>query len=284
VDWSKDVHTPEEIHTLADEIGRHQIQTVLVYVSYLKPGDRFNPTYVHAAEFVHAFKTASPNATVEAWIGIPLDKFSIGGHGYVRIDDPAVRAKIASFSSQLVNEMGFDGIHLDPEPVPNGDEDTLQLLDEVRAAIGHDKILSLATRNVIPVWGDAPLPPALGLWQASYYRRIAARVDEIAVMSYDSTMPVPWLYEQWAHFQVIGITRATQGTHVRLWFGVSTSEEETWTHHPWAENMRFGLQGIIAGLNDATAVPETISGVAIYPHWETDAVEWAQYDRLWLGK
>jgi hypothetical protein len=48
--------------------------------------------------------------------------------------------------------------------------------------------------------------------------------------------------------------------------------------------MRFGLQGIIAGLNDATAVPETISGVAIYPHWETDAVEWAQYDRLWLGK
>ncbi len=51
VDWSKDAHTPEEIRALADEMGRHQVRTLFVYVSYVKPGGYFNPTYAHAAEW-----------------------------------------------------------------------------------------------------------------------------------------------------------------------------------------------------------------------------------------
>ena len=284
VDWSKDAHAPEEIFALAAETDRHQVRTLFVYVSYLKPGGYFNPTYAHAAEFVQAYKAAQPNAVVEAWIGIPLDKPTISTPGYVRIDDPAVRRMIAGFCRRLVTEMGFDGVHLDPEPIPSGDEDTLLLLDEVRAAIGSGKLLSLAAREIVPFWNDAPLPPAWGLWQAGYYRRIAGRVDEIAAMTYDSTMLTPWLYEHWLQFQVIGITRAIQGVPARLLFGVPTSEEETWTHRPRAENMHSGLRGFIAGLNDADAVTGSVTGVAIYPHWETDATEWAEYDKLWLGK
>jgi hypothetical protein len=284
VDWSKDAHTPEEILALADGMDRHQVRTLFVYVSYLKSGGYFNPTYAHAAEFVQAYKAARPDAVVEAWIGIPLDKPTISTPGYVRIDDPAVRTMIASFCRRLVIEMGFDGVHLDPEPIPSGDEDTLLLLDEVRAAIGPGKLLSLAARETVPFWNDAPLPPAWGLWQASYYRCIAGRVDEIAAMTYDSTMLTSWLYEHWLRFQVVGITHAIQGMPVRLLFGVPTSEEETWTHHPQAENMRSALRGIIAGLNDADAVAESVTGVAIYPHWEMNATEWAEYDKLWLGK
>jgi hypothetical protein len=106
----------------------------------------------------------------------------------------------------------------------------------------------------------------------------------MAAMTYDSTMLTSWLYEHWLRFQVIGITHAAQGTGVRLWLGVPTSEEETWTHRPWAENMRSGLRGIVSGLNDADAMPDVVTGVAIYPHWETDAAEWAEYERLWLGR
>jgi hypothetical protein len=284
VDWSKDAHTPEEIGALAAEMGRHQVRTLFVYVSYLKPGGYFNLTYAHAAEFVRAYKAAQPGAVIEAWIGIPLDKPTISTPGYVRIDDPTVRRMIAGFCRQLVTEMGFDGVHLDPEPIPSGDEDTLLLLDEVRAAIGPGKLLSLAAREVIPFWNDAPLPPALGLWQAGYYRRIAGRVDEVAAMTYDSTMPTSWLYEHWLRLQVVGITRAIRGVPARLLFGVPTSEEETWTHRPRAENMRSGLRGLIAGLNDADAATDSVTGVAVYPHWETDAAEWAEYDKLWLGK
>ena len=284
VDWSKDAHTTDEIRALADEMMRYQVQTIFVYVSYLKPGAYFNPTFDHAAEFVRAYKVLRPDSTVEAWIGIPLDKPSTFGKGYVRIDDPAVRRQITEFCRRLVAEMGFDGVHLDPEPIPSGDEDTLLLLDEMRVAIGPDKILSLATREIVPIWNDAPWPAEWGLWTAGYYRRVAGRVNEIAAMTYDSTLRSPWLYEQWMRFQVIGITRAVQETRAQLLIGVPTSEEATWSHVPHAENMRTGLRGLIAGLNDANAVPQTVTGVAIYPHWETDATEWAEYDKLWLGR
>ncbi len=283
VDWSKDAHTQDEIRALADEMSQHQIQTIFVYVSYLKPGGYFNPTFEHAAEFVRIYRATKPDAIIEAWIGIPLNKPGLF-HGYVQIDTPSVRGQVAEFCGKLVHELGFDGIHLDPEPIPSGDEDTLLLLDEVRAAIGPDKILSLATRKIIPVWNDAPLSSVIGLWKGNYYRRVAAHLDEIVVMNYDSTMRSPWLYEQWVHFQVIGITRALRGTRARLLFGVPTSEEETFGHQPQAENMHSGLRGIIAGLNDAETLPDRLSGVAIYPHWETDAAEWAEYDKLWLGK
>jgi hypothetical protein len=284
VDWSKDAHPADEIRALADEMQRHQVKTLFVYASYLKPGGYFNQTFDHAAEFVRAYKALQPDATVEAWIGIPLDKPGINSHGYVRIDDPIVRGQIAEFCQKLVSETSFDGVHLDPEPIPSGDMDTLALLGEVRAAIGPGKILSLATREIVPVWNGAPFPPAWGLWRASYYRRVAGYVDEIAAMTYDSTMRTPWLYEHWLRFQVIGITQAVRGIPVRLLLGVPTSEEETWTHVPRAENMHTGLRGLVAGLNDADAIPDNVVGVAIYPHWETDASEWTEYDKLWLGK
>jgi len=103
-------------------------------------------------------------------------------------------------------------------------------------------------------------------------------------MTYDSAMPLPQLYRQWARFQVVEISRAVDGAGVDLVFGIPTSEERTWTHWPNAENMRSGLQGVIAGLNDAAARPAAVTGVAIYPYWETDAAEWATYEALWLGQ
>lgn len=69
-----------------------------------------------------------------------------------------------------------------------------------------------------------------------------------------------------------------------LFFGVPASEERTWTHRPYAENVRSGLQGIVAGLNDAEARPGAVGGVAIYPEWEMDSGEWAAYEALWRGR
>ena len=121
-------------------------------------------------------------------------------------------------------------------------------------------------------------------WRASYYREVAKRVDQVAVMTYDSGMPLPSLYRQWMQFQVVEISRAVEGTDVQLFFGVPTYDENSWTHRPSAENMHTGLEGVIAGLNDQEAQPATVTGVAIYPHWETDEAEWTVYEALWLGR
>jgi len=103
-------------------------------------------------------------------------------------------------------------------------------------------------------------------------------------MTYDSAMSWAFLYRQWTRFQVIEISRVVEGIDVQLFFGIPTSEEKSWTHWPRAENMSSGLEGIVDGLNDAEARPAAVTGVAIYPYWETDEAEWRVYEELWLDR
>jgi len=276
VEWLNSAHSDSDIAALAADLDKHQIATVYVYASYLKADGSFNPSYSHAAEFLAGFRAAQPAINIQAWIGLPL--------GYTDLTSAAVRQKIAGFCGSLIAQYGFDGIHLDPEPVNNRDQGLLLLLDQTRAAIGKTPILSLAARQVWPIFADSPAldQPSAVLWSAGYYRAVAERVDQIAVMTYDSLLPSPVLYRLWSRFQVITISKALDGTGVELLIGVPTSEEETSTHHAAAENMQSGLSGIIDGLNDDESRPSAVTGVAIYPYWETDAAEWALYDRLWL--
>jgi spore germination protein YaaH len=282
VDWVNLPQAVGDIRAMADEAARRQIAYLYVYTSYLRANGEFNPTFAYAAPFVRTVKQADPDMKVLAWIGVPLQ--ALAGNG-IDLGDPAVRGKIVAFCARMVNEAGYDGIHLDPEPVEDGDTRILALLDEVRGAIGNHAMLSISTRHIWPLAPEAAWP-LVGkvMWLADYYRQVAARVDQIALMTYDSTMPAPALYRAWTRFQVIALSRALDGTHTEVLIGVPTSEEQTTTHQPQAENMASGLQGVIDGLNDADAQPQAITSVAIYPHWETSADEWASYESLWLGR
>jgi hypothetical protein len=284
VEWVNEPHDEVEVVALADDLYRRQIHDVYVFVSYLKPHGEFNPTYAHAAEFVAAFKAVQPGLNVQAWIGLPLAHSALFGSGYVNLGDPATRRRVATFCADVIQEAGFDGVHLDPEPVPTDDADLLVFLDEVNSAIGVDKTLSIAARRILPILSDVRLPLVEQLvWRTSYYREVARHVDQIAVMTYDSSLPLSLLYRQWVRFHVVEISRALDGTGVDLLFGVPASEERTSSHWPSAENVGSGLRGVVDGLNDAQARPGVVSGVALYPHWELDEAEWALYETLWLG-
>lgn len=159
-------------------------------------------------------------------------------------------------------------------------------------ALGPGATLSIAGRHICP-WGHR-LPPGprrlveawfyRWFWSAPYYRQVAARVDEIALMTYDSGALTPGMYRRWARGQTALLTGTlAEEADVRLFIGVPTSEEHTATHRPWAENMRSGLLGVREGLARAGEDAHAVTGVAIYPYWETDAEDWAAYKRLWLA-
>lgn len=275
VEWVNEVSDENEILSLVSDLDRRQIRYVFVYTSYLKPDGNFNPSHSHAAEYIQVLKSAQPALNVQAWIGLPLK--------YVDLSDSGVREAIVEFCIKVVRDMGFDGIHFDPEPIFSDDATVLTLLDEVQRALGSKPTLSVATRRIWPIFPDVRWPLVGHVaWHADYYREMARRVDQIAVMAYDSAMPLAPLYRQWMRYQVIEISRAVSGTGVQLFFGVPTSEERTWTHWPNAENMKSGLQGLVDGLNDAEAQADAVAGTAIYPYWDTDGSEWATYEALWL--
>ncbi len=287
VEWSMEPHRKTEVNALVADLRRHQIDTIFVYVSYLKPTGLFNATYAYARDFITAFKQVAPDITVQAWLGVPVKAppNTPVQSGYIDLTNVTIQQTIAEFSRLVVNDLGFDGIHFDPEPVLSGDTALLKVLDTIRMAIGPQAKLSIAGREITPFFPEAELIVNRWFtWRADYYREIARRVDQVAVMAYDSHAPFGFWYEQWVRHQVINLTNSLQDTSAELFIGISTSEELSTSHNPAAENMETGLNGLLAGLNDLDSHPERIKGVAIYPYWETSEDEWATYQTLWIGR
>lgn len=278
VEWVSDPHTDAEISALAYNLAQHQIRYVFAYASYLRTDTvEFNSRYDHAADFVKAFKAAEPNIKLLAWLGVPMP--SLGGAA--DLANPAIRQKVTAISAYFVHNLGFDGVHLDPETVVSGDQNAIALLDEVRSAIGSEAILSLATEKIQPILPDQSFFGTHIGWSSQYYRQIAQHVDQIAVMAYDSSLSIDWLYREMVRFQVIGVSQAVSGTGVEVLFGIPASQEATRTHNPTVETIQNGLQGVIDGLNDLDAMPSAFSGISIYPAWEMDAAKWSFYESYW---
>ncbi len=275
VEWVDTPHTEEEITALVKELQRNQIHTLYVYAGYRKADGNFTQSCLYAADFITATQKLTPELDIQAWIGLPLQTTDL--------HNPAVRRHIVQFAQERITRDGFNGIHLDPEPITDGNSDVLTLLDEIRAALGPEVTLSLSGRRINPFAPEIQWPLAgHWAWSQPYYREIAARTDQIAVMIYDSVLPWEWLYRDWTRFQVIALSQALEQSSTELFIGVPTSEEATRTHHPAAENMESGLSGVIDGLNDAETLPEKVTGVSIYPAWETNETEWETYQRLWI--
>ena len=162
------------------------------FAPFIRAAGSFSPSYGHGSEFVTQFRRFNQETRLFAWIGVPLQKQgAIGVDGWVDLADQHTRMEIATFAASLVQDTGFDGVHLDVETVHDRDRNYLLLLDEVRVALGPDPLLSTATGywvpavvNSLPVLGDYK-------WSGSYYQEAASRVDQIAATTYDSLMPNP---------------------------------------------------------------------------------------------
>jgi hypothetical protein len=284
IECVNEAHSEDEIKALADDFKRRQIVNVYVYVSYLRQNGEFGQTFGYAKDFLKAIKSANPDLKVLAWIGLPL-----APGAWVDLSNVATRDRITDFTAHLVHDIGFDGIHLDAELMSDGDPNVIRLFDQTRQAIdarGTKPILSTVAHAIWPVLPEAQLSARFGpqFWSGDYFRLVARHVDQIAVMTYDSGMQSSFLYRQWLRFQVMNISRALENERVELLFGVPTSEEYSGTHHPPSENIVNALPALIEGLNDLDARPAVVTGIAIYPHWETDPAEWKVYESLWLGK
>ena len=284
IEWVNEPASEPAIQALATDLLQYRISTVYVYTTYMRSDDTFGPSYAHAPAFVRQLKKAYPEVVIQAWIGLPL-KLLIPGlwAGTVDLADPDVRTRIIDLAVQLVEEAGFDGVHLDPEPVTSGNGNLIRLLAETRQRLPDGAILSIAGRRIAPLPGRIPeLVASPVAWSARYYREVASHVDEIAVMVYDSTLPWAWAYRAWTCAETIRLSRALADAGIRLYIGIPTSEEETYTHHPEAENISSGIDGVLCALKLCRSCAAMVTGLAVYPYWETDAQEWGTFEMMWL--
>jgi hypothetical protein len=195
-----------------------------------------------------------------------------------RPEDPHWRAAfVGSVAALLARHPRLAGIHVNLEPCPSGDRAFLALLDELRQALPAGKVLSVAAYPPPTLWH--PFPEVH--WEESYFREVARRVDQLAVMMYDTALPVAKPYRQLMRTWTREVLAWAEGADVLL--GVPAYDDPgVGYHHPRVENLRNALAGIHAALHDLTPLPPHYQGVAIYCEWQMDESEWDDWRRHFL--
>ncbi len=219
---------------------------------------------------IERFLDAMDPIRVLPWVGGP------DGSG-VRLDNPAWRSGFCRSVIELLSRHPrLAGVHVNIEPCPSGNRDFLALLDELKRNLPADKLLSVAAYPPPTRWQPAPEVH----WDEVYFRAVAKRSDQLAVMMYDTslryTKPYVKLMASWTREVLLW----SEGKAVLL--GVPTYDDaNSGYHHPDVENLQNALAGIHRGLDDAGNQPG-YQGVAIYCEWETDAAEWEIWHREFM--
>ena len=206
----------------------------------------------------------------------------------INLDDEAVRQNIIQ-SAEWTLSHGFDGIHLDIEPVRPDDTGFQLLIQELHTSLHGDTTENQDSTDVaaplisvaMDEWQPHTLSQLVGLvldttiqsyWTSGQIRDVAEYADQLVVMTYDTNLHDPMLYEWFVSQQLIALSKiAPQGTEVFI--GIPSYEEGA-SLDPLTENIETGLAGYYYGITNIRTETEKIAGVAIYPYWEMDDPEW----------
>jgi hypothetical protein len=282
-EWSDTLHTPEARRELANSLARRGVRWIFAGQGELRSnGSLPKENSLYAGGLVADVHRAQTNIRILGWIS-----GHNGGRGGLDLSDPAVRARIVQECRYLVDQLDFDGIHLNIEPAPSGDPNYLALLDEIRTVIGSRTLSVAAMKPTFFAINIGPFNPFPYSWDGEYYEQVARRVDQLTVMTYDSGLPFANLYIKYAAWQTQQALDAIRNyPDCELLVGVPTYEELSVWHYPRAENAGSGLQGAIEGLREMRRnglLPSNIRGVALFADWTTSPQEWETYEQLWRG-
>ncbi|MGW5658600.1 glycoside hydrolase family 18 protein [Streptomyces sp. NPDC003758] len=265
-----------DLDALARRLRDTGIRDLYVHAGPLEhDGTLPKPAYRNARWLIDAVHRELPGVRVQAWLG---DKLASEGRVGLRLQRQETRAAVVRSARQVL-AAGFDGAHFDLEPLHSGDRDYLTLLDALhRVTSAHHVPLSVAAPQIDPL---PALHSVTGLtghpkwWSQRYFGQVARRVDQIAVMSYDTAMPLESLYGGYVAQQTSLALEVTPPS-TDLLIGLPFYHEDHIGHHASAETVTAAVRGARLGLS-RTDADRTHFGVALYVDFAATAADWAAY-------
>ena len=197
----------------------------------------------------------------------------------VFLNDPSWRHNFTQAIAQLLQKYPeVAGIHLNIEPWPSGDAQLLALLEDIRSILPHGKILSVAAYPPPTIWQ----PSDAIHWDEHYFLEVASRVDQMAVMLYDTAVPFAWAYRHLVAAWTKEVLAWSSPARVLL--GVPAYDDAGVGYHdPEVENLENSLAAISQVIGEMGGVPAHFQGVAVYSEWEMDEKKW-QILAYFMGK
>lgn len=279
--WVDGRKSAADVAALARQLHGGGITDLFVHVGPLDDDGSLNPAKApRASWFAQQVHDLIPGVRVQAWLGDEIEPV-----GRMNLQDPAVRARIVA-SARQVMARGFDGVHLDLEPVGDADPGFLELLDAVRPVVhAAGGVLSVSGEQVEPEpglrWAMAAVEGRDSWWSAGYLHQVAERVDEVALMTYDTAL---WSGSAYAGFirDETETAMAAVPSDVELLIGLPAyHDEHDLGHSSSAETVGAALRGVRLALPGGVPSGRAF-GVAMYVDFTATPADWSAYYADWV--
>jgi hypothetical protein len=280
--WVGGHGTQAQVAGLAATVRGTGISDFFVHVGPLSDDGSLDPAKAPgAAWFVRQAHTRIPGVRVLAWLGD-----EVAPSGGMDVESPATRARIVGAARQVL-ALGFDGVHLDLEPVGDADPGYLLLLSALRPVVhAADGILSVSAEQVEPLpgtrWAMEAVEGHSSWWSAGYLRQVASRVGQGAIMSYDTAL---WSSSAYSGFVRDETETALAAVPANVWLLMGLPafhDAHTLEHSSSAETVAAALRGVRLGLAGPTPRDRDF-GVALYAGFAASSADWSAYRAAWAG-
>ncbi|MEW2509677.1 hypothetical protein [Streptomyces sp. NPDC046870] len=281
--WVDGRKTDRDVEALARRLRGTGIRDLYVHAGPLEhDGTLPASAYPKARRLIAAVHRELPGVRVQAWLG---DKLATESPDGLRLERAATRAAVVTSARQIL-AAGFEGTHLDLEPLHSGDRDYLSLLDDLRDLThARGAVLSVAAHQIDPLpafhsfWGTTTGHPKW--WSQRYFGQVARRVDQIAVMSYDTMQPLQSLYGGYVAQQTSLALEVTPES-TDLLMGLPFYHENRFGHRARAETVPAAVRGVRLGLS-RTDAGRARFGVALYVDFAATEADWRAYRDDWTA-
>ncbi|WP_189244830.1 hypothetical protein [Streptosporangium pseudovulgare] len=273
--WVDGRKSAADLRRLADRLRRTGIRDVYVHTGPFNADGSLPDRSPGARDFVKRWHAELPDVRVSAWLGQKVD-------GFLDLDDRATRDRVVE-SARSVMALGFDGVHYNFEPVGDGDADFLDLLERTRPVLG-DGPLSTSTPQIEPFPLTRPVVRGVighdKYWSPAYFRQVAARVDQVAIMTYDSFLPSELLYGGHVVRQAVFALDLVPSDKTLL-IGAPAYHDHGASWSDGAESVATAARGARLALTAHGERRERF-GLALYVDFAATDQDWEEYRRFWF--
>ncbi|SCD29563.1 hypothetical protein GA0115245_100726, partial [Streptomyces sp. di188] len=271
-----------DVTALAGRLKDTGVRDLYVHTGPLEhDGTLPTSVYPRARWFIDAVHRELPGVRVQAFLG---DVLANGGPEGLELSDAATRAEVVRSAGQVL-DTGYEGVHMDLEPLHSGDEHYLDLLDDLRKLTkDRDAQLSVAAHQIDPL---PHLHSVAGLvadhpkwWSQEFFGQVARRVDQIAVMSYDTARLLESTYGGYVAQQTSLALEVTPPT-THLLMGLPFYYENNPSHWGHAETVAAAVRGARLGLS-RTDPDRELFGLAPYIDFAATETNWKEFEDGWV--
>jgi hypothetical protein len=224
-----------------------------------------------AASLLGWFHRTLPHATVCAWLTGAV------GRGHLDLDDSATQQHLVA-SARALLKAGFTGISYDLSPVASGNTGLLTVLAKTRAL--HPAVLSVDTPKLEPLAGTGLLAALLMrhpvFWTSGYLSQVASRVTQVAVLGFDTGVPLSSWYSGYVKHETAVALKAVPAS-VSLVMAAPANGGSN-------ESVAATVHGARVALTSAGRQRAASFGIGLYTAGTATTGDWSAYQAGWVRR